>query len=414
MKNKANALTHLFHSRPRLALVCLTIGCIAPCHAADASADQSFGRFVKQIQFGGFVSQGYVKSSANDYIGDSSAGTFDFREYAANASWSKGHWRIGAQTFAQKLGLYGKDKIKLDWAMVDYQAAQWLGFRAGRVKTPRGLYNEALDLDAVRPFVLLPQSVYDARLRDFNASFDGGMAYGNIDGGKLGSFDYKAFYGDIPVSSDSGANDYFNSDKIMPNYSIGMDSVVGGSLFWNTPWQGLRVGYSLNQFKNLSTLRSTTGTAFDMHTKSAARYPRSLYSLEYVKGDWTFASEYGRESGRYVVNYVNRVRTSYPTAIVTSYYLSASRRINRWLEAGVVYDRYCENDTLSTGPLPSKIQIDRAFSLRFDLSEHLIFKLEGHSLRGAGKVFDTAANPQPVGSLTPKWSMIAAKTTYVF
>ena len=48
--------------------------------------------------------------------------------------------------------------------------------RAGRVKMPRGLYNEALDVDAVRPFVLLPQSVYDNRLRDFNASFEGPSA----------------------------------------------------------------------------------------------------------------------------------------------------------------------------------------------------------------------------------------------
>jgi hypothetical protein len=407
--DEALAPMHLHHSFPRFRSTRAVALWLASAAAACAS-DFSW----RNVQVGGFASQGYVKSSANDYIGDSSDGTFDFREYAANASWSMGKWRIGAQAFAQKLGVYGRDKIKLDWAMVDYQAAQWLGVRVGRVKTPRGLYNEALDVDAVRPFVLLPQSVYDARLRDFNASFDGAMTYGNIGCGKFGSIDYKAFYGDIAVSSDSGANDYFNGDKIMPNYEIGMDSVIGGSLFWNTPLQGLRVGYSFNRFKNLSTLRSTTGTAFDLHTKTAAKFPRTIYSAEYVVANWTFASEFSRESGDYVVNYINRVRTSYPKAKITSYYGSASRRINRWLEVGGYYDSYEEINTLSTGVQPPKKQIDRAVSLRFDVSEHLIFKIEGHSLRGPGKILDTAANPQPYASLTQKWSMLAAKVTYTF
>jgi len=389
-----------------LAFFALATGCVTVASAAVTWQD---------VQFGGFASQGYLKSSANDYLGDTSGGTFDFREYAANASWSKDKFRVGAQAFGQKIGDYGKDEIKLDWATVDYQATQWFGVRAGRVKMPRGLYNEALDLDSVRPFVLLPQSVYDPRLRDFNASFDGGMVYGNVELGRFGSIDYRGFYGDIPIKANSGANAYFNSDKPQYNLGINLDSVVGGSLFWNTPLAGLRTGYSFSQFKNLTSLRSADPRdPLNLHTKTAARYPRHLFSAEYIWGDWTFASEYSREQGTYVVNYLNRVKQSFPKSSNKSYYVSAARRINKWLEVGAYYDSYTENTVLSTGVQPPKKQKDYALSLRFDLNEHVIFKLEGHAYDGAGKIFDTVAKPQPQSSLDQKWTMIAAKTTFSF
>jgi len=58
------------------------------------------------IDFHGFASQGFIDNSGhNDYLGGkSSQGTFDFREYGANASMAYGKWRVGAQFFGQKLG----------------------------------------------------------------------------------------------------------------------------------------------------------------------------------------------------------------------------------------------------------------------------------------------------------------------
>ena len=59
--------------------------------------------------------------------------------------------------------------MKLDWAVADYNFRQEFGIRVGRVKYPKGLYGEALDLDVIRPFVFLPMSVYNPVLRDFSA-----------------------------------------------------------------------------------------------------------------------------------------------------------------------------------------------------------------------------------------------------
>lgn len=365
------------------------------------------------FQWGGFVSQGYiVNTGRNDYLGNSSHGTFDFREYAVNGSWSRGKLRVGAQAFGQKLGVYGDDKIKLDWAIADYQATQWFGVRAGRVKMPRGLFNEALDLDAVRPYVLLPQSVYDPRLRDFNASFDGGMAYGNIPAGRAGSFDYRAFGGKVGIDDKSGANDYFNSDRTMTNLAISMKSMVGATLFWNTPVNGLRAGYSYSRFNDLSSLRNSGNTPAGLHTKTARRYPRHLFSTEYAIGNWTLDAEYGREKGRYVGNFINTVRVIDIRSDNTSGYVAVSRRLGRQFEIGAYHDRYDEENGTTT--TTKKHQYDSAVSLRYDYNEHLLFKIEAHVYDGAGKVYDTLEHRQLQTNLDQHWSMFAVKTSYVF
>lgn len=370
------------------------------------------------IQFGGFASQGFlINTGDNDYLGNTSEGTFDFREYAANASWSKGKFRVGAQAFGQKLGEYGDDKITLDWAIVDYQAAQWFGIRAGRVKMPRGLYNEALDVDSVRPFVLLPQSVYDARLRDFNAAFNGGMAYGNIAAGRFGSVDYRVFYGEIPMQSDSGASVYFNNDLPSAIQDIGMDSVFGGSVFWNTPVNGLRSGYSYSGFKDFSVVRLLSYGPLQIPvTKTAPTHHRHLISAEYTTGDWVFAVEAGAE---------NSCSTVAATGAPMSYdfdsrygYISAARRISSRIELGAYISHSRDEGKLTPSTpgvdLPVLKQTDFAISTRFDVNDHLILKVEGHYIDGAGKIFDTPTHPQPFAARDGSWFMLATKATFSF
>jgi hypothetical protein len=378
----------------------------------------------KNIQFGGFASQGFLASSANDYLGETSHGTFDFREYAVNTSYATGHWRVGGQVFGQKLGVYGNDKIKLDWATVDYQATQWFGLRIGQVKMPRGLYNESLDLDSVRPFVLLPQSVYDNRLRDFNASFRGGMIYGNIGLRRAGSLDYRAFYGNMHVDAGSGALDYFHNDQPFLNESMKIDDVIGGSLFWNSPLTGLRGGYSYSSFRNTATSRFVFPPPPLVPLRAVGRsnaYDRHLLSLEYLTGDWVFAAEAGRSLAT-ISYFANDTGPRVVTFDFKSdyWYVSAARRINHWLELGTYYS-YSRDEqpaTYSVLPAlpdnPTPVQGDYALSARFDLNEHVLFKLEGHYMDGAGKIFDTYAHRQPIANRDNSWTMIAAKITFSF
>lgn len=376
-----------------------------------------FGEKLPAMDFHGFASQGFLWNTGNnDYLGgDSSDGTFDFREYGVNGSIAYGKWRVGAQVFAQKLGPYGDDQVKLDWGSVDYQAFQWAGLRAGRVKMPRGLYNETLDLDFTRPFVLLPQSVYDARLRDFQASFDGGMLYGNISLKKGGSLDYKLFVGAMNIATNSGASDYFNVDAPFPNLKIGMDLAYGGTLFWNTPLQGLRVGASFSRFENFVTTRYVTFRGMNSD-KVADTYDRYLISLEYTTGNWVFAAEGGWDDTDYSVEYPNTPVTIFLYPTTYYYYVSAAWRVKPWLELGAYYsDYHFDQDSVGTPVVFYDLdQHDIALCARFDITDYLIFKLEGHYLNGAGQVFDVPSKPQPVMNRDNSWFMFATKLTFSF
>jgi len=408
-------LSRLLRLLPSCAGLVLAAASVGPVSAAATTSDQPFGALMKNLQFGGFVSQGYLHSSANDYLGDTSNGTFDFREYAVNASWATSKWRIGAQAFGQKLGDYGDDKIKLDWATVDYQATQWFGVRAGRVKLPRGLYNESLDLDSVRPFVLLPQSVYDNRLRDFSAAFNGAMIYGNVSLKTAGSLDYRGYYGKMPLSTKSGASDFFNTDAPFPNLGISLDAARGGSLFWNTPVGGLRTGYSYSRFTNFSTLRYVPFRNANTY-KVAPTYDRHLLSVEYTTGDWVLAAEAGRENPEYNVHFLNQAPYAFLYVKSKAYYLSAARRINKTVELGAYYS-YSDFEQTGVGTpvqMPLTKQGDYALSARFDFNDHLLFKIEGHYMDGSQKIFDLPAHPQPPASRDDSWTLIAVKTTYSF
>lgn len=396
-------------------LAATTLG--ATLASSSAAEVNLLGPTLPPVDIHGFGSQGYIINSGhNDYLGgDSSSGTYDFREYGLNASVAKGKWRVGAQVFGQKLGPYGDDKMTLDWGSVDYQAEQWLGVRAGRVKMPRGLYNESLDLDFTRPFVLLPQSVYDARLRDFQASVDGGLVYGNVGLGKAGSFDYKAFGGTKSMSTHSGASDYFNLDAPFPNEKIGVDAAWGGSFFWNTPLQGLKAGYSFTQYDNLSTFRFVP---FRNETtdKVAPEFDRHLFSLEYMVGNWVFAAEGGWDDSDYYVAHQTGAKYAFLYPSDYYFYVSASWRATSWLELGAYYSKYhWEQRGVGTPVIfPDLDQGDLAICSRFDITDHVAFKLEGHYLDGSGAVFDVPSHPQPPAGRDDSWFMFATKLTVSF
>ena len=82
--------------------------------------------------------------------------------------------RIGAQGYDRDLGQLGQYHPSLDWGFADFRFKTWLGLRGGKVKTTLGLYTDTQDLDFLRVFALLPQSIYPTDLRDATIAHLGG------------------------------------------------------------------------------------------------------------------------------------------------------------------------------------------------------------------------------------------------
>lgn len=387
----------------------LAAGALSP----QASAAVTVGTR-QPVQIGGFFSQGYIQSSGNNYPFEAKDGTWDFREMGLNLSTTIGsHLRLGAQGFAQTLGNYGEDQVKLDWAQADYNFRQEFGIRLGRVKYPKGLYNEALDLDSVRPFVFLPMALYNPVVRDFNSAFNGGMVYGSLELGKAGSLDYKIFYGDIPMNPKQGVADFFNTINVYTPAGVshvGMDYSAGGQLFWSTPVTGLKLGYGYSFFENLVAAGKFAFFPTGDVTLTLPKYIYHTFSAEYVRDSWTFAGEYQKVGGDTAI--VNPFGATFGESKVANWYVSAARRLNDKFEVGTYFSSQ-ENKNPSAGsPDAANHNRDWAFSVRYDLNEHILVKAEYHLIDGRYNVFNTPRTPNR--TVKDDSSFFAVKTTFSF
>lgn len=367
-----------------------------------------------RVQIGGFLSQGYMTSDGNNYPFENNDGTFDFREMGFNASTTFGaHLRVGGQIFAQRLGNYGEDKVKLDWAVADYNFRQEFGIRVGRVKYPKGLYGESLDLDMVRPFIFLPMSLYNPVVRDFNSAVNGGMVYGTVNVGKAGSLDYKAFYGDIPMSPSMGVADFFNTTSLYTPAGVqdlGMDYTAGGQVFWNTPVNGLKAGYSYSFFNNLVAGGKFAYFPTGDVLLTLPKYEYHTLSVEYIRGQWTFAAEWQRVGGDTKV--ANPFGTTYGESKSDNWYVSVARRLNDKFELGTYYSSQ-ENKNPAAGSADAlNHNRDWAFSVRYDINDHILVKAEYHYVDGRMNVFNTPRTPNP--HMVDTSSLFALKTTLSF
>ena len=410
--NKPNSMISLIRRLPALAGLGLAIASGTIVQGAVNVGD---------VQIGGFFSQGYLLSNNNNYPVDTKDGTADFREMGFSASTNVGsHLRVATQVYAEKIGKYGNDKAILDWAMADYNFSPEIGLRAGRLKYPRSLESDVLDLDVVRPFILLPQSMYDVRLRDFQASFDGAMVYGTLTAGQS-TFDYKVYYGKIPMRLDSGVADYFNTSPLFANppgaKSLRMDSVRGASLLWNTPISGLRAGVTYSYITNLDVIGAMRAVPIFSATENLVKSQFEGVSLEYTKNAWTLTSEY-------LLNKIDTLLVL-PSFIAPpskgvfgtkNFYVSVARRLGTKFELGAYYD----NTRLSyptTGTLPSDPvngRQDWALALRYDFNDHLLFKIEGHAIHGTKDIFNVPGVENPTAKIKDSMLLVAAKTTLSF
>ena len=175
---------------------------------------------------------------------NSSQGSAAFTDFGVNVSTSvTDKLRVGAQLYDHNLGQLGQYHPSLDWAVADYRFKSWFGIRGGKVKTTLGLYTDTQDLDFLRTFALLPQSVYPADLRDATIAHLGGDIYGNVPlKHRLGDLSYTAYAGHRSDSIHSGVayliSQYGTHFKSYGGLQYGVD------LRWNAPVKGLLIGAS--------------------------------------------------------------------------------------------------------------------------------------------------------------------------
>ncbi len=358
------------------------------------------------VEIHGFVSQGFLKSTDNNFLADSERGSFEFTEAGINFTKPvSDRLRVGLQLFSRDLGPIGDYKVKLDWAYLDYRWRDWLGIRAGRTKLPFGLYNDTSDIDAAQPTALLPQSVYPATNRDFLLAQTGVELYGDHPIGSLGALDYRAYVGTIFI--DLGLQPPNSPIQIA---KLTIPYVFGTRVMWETPLEGLRVGGSVQRLRLETELLDARDASMPRAITADIPATLAVGSLEYARNDFLFAAEYAR--------WYTRVETSDPTVIPATRAISermyglAAYRAQPWLQVAGYYSLYYP--TLDDRAGPSARQHDVATTVRFDITPNWCLKLEGHHMRGTASLSSSLNPGHTLDQLANRWLLFVAKTTVYF
>ncbi len=377
------------------------------------------------VQVHGFVSQGAMLSTGNDYLAHTRRGSVEFFDAGLNFSTEVvDRLRVGVQIFARDLGPLGDYSLKADWAYLDYRWRPWLGLRAGRIKLPFGLYNEYSDIDSARLSILLPQSLYPTRGRDFTLAQTGFSLYGAFRPFDLGLLEYQLGFGTIFVD----AKENPAVDNLDTPY------VAAGQVFWRTPLPGLRIGGSAQALR-LSldyTLPAATAEALRMAMRVPPDFDGKIHfdfqdfrmyvaSLEFESHGFLLAAEYGRYFGRLVLE----PDQGQPPGKVNEerFYGLLTYRFTGWLEAGAYYsiihldagDRNGDSNPSYAAEHHRGYQRDLALSVRFDVNDHWLFKLEAHYLVGTASLQSAdIANTGGIAKLAREWGLFLFKTTVTF
>lgn len=402
------------------------------------------------LYLGGFVSQGYLNSADHNYlIANTREGSGAFNEVALQvAAEPRDDLRVGIQLLGRDFGSRTTANVVVDWAYGDYRWRDQLGFRAGKIKLPIGLYNQGRDIDMLRTAVLLPQSVYAEQDRELLIAYEGVGIYGSILLGRWGELDYEACYGSLSVP-DGGigpTNDAYREGArqaipfvaaaVAERYAVAVDSVAvsladspdpelavpwigGGSLIWLTPVTGLRLGttYFAGDVEAAGRYR------YDVLVSDGDGLPTYLPwiidvdqdldlhstlsgSVEYVRGDWTLAAEFAR--------------TRFAELSDLGWYASSQVQLAPRWSVGLAYSEYFPNRddrdgaALAAAGLPEHgaWQRDLGVSVRFDVNEHWLLKLEWHAMDGTAMVLE--GGPDAATDNDRYWRVLAAKTTFHF
>jgi hypothetical protein len=426
------------------------------------SAGGSYALEMGPIDVHGFISQGYLQSTANNYLAKSEKGSFEYNEAGINFSTNvSDKLRLGLQLMARDMGDSGNNEVQLDWGFADYRWRNELGLRFGKLKMPMGLYNETRDVDMLRTWILLPQGVYQEYIRDFIVALEGGAIYGTLDAGPAGSFEYSDVLGTIGNMDTSNKSFGAMMVSMMSPYAMVGETVNAedirltgrkfnvASLIWNTPVEGLRLGgtYMMGRVdfevpemsQTLYTLIGGIPTLVQLdfpERNAKAILNNPTYSAEYKWKDLTLAAEYMEQKVKMTYDIdtpalLTALGLEMPSGTTTQgYYGSAAYRFTDWLELGAYYSVYYRDKhdkkgedmvdmatTVANATATSVAVVDHqawqkdtCVTARFDINPAWCIKLEGHHMNGTAQVFDYSS----ADDLRKIWTLYAAKATFNF
>ena len=384
---------------------------VSSCCLSLTHADDGKEWLPESVQIHGFLSQGLIHTSDNNFFGksDDSIST-NFREMGINGSWNPlPNLQMAMQLVWRNAGKTDNSDLRIDYGLASYNLysseTSLLTLRGGRVPTPLGLYNDTRDVAATRPSILLPQSIYFDANRNLALSADGGYLYG----------EHRTEYGDFSL----------NFGLIVPRMDDpDFNHVIAGNdpghMEGDTSWI-TRLGY---EWQSGLIRLAVTYADFQGDYKASSQsllLPGSwqfnplILSAQYNAENWSITSEYA-------LRRVKFKNFGFPDFTFTgqSFYVQGTYRFTNALEGIARYDDLIWNlddrkgNTFSQAvpgaPNHSRFAQDWTLGLRYEILPSLMLSAEYHRINGTGWL----SGLENTQGTTQHWNMYLMMISYSF
>ncbi|MXS84365.1 hypothetical protein ABO04_00160 [Nitrosomonas sp. HPC101] len=407
--NSRKFFTNIFKGIAGLALI---------FSASPGYADEhQVAQILKQLQVHGFLSQGYVKTTGNNFFGHSNnSGSFDFREIGLTASLRPlPRLQLSGQLLHRRAGEGSDGGIRIDFGFLDYNfmntPAVEFGVRLGRMKHPLGFYNDTRDVPFTRPSILLPQSIYFDRTRNLALASDGALLYGES----------RTDWGNIAIQA--GAAFPQVGDKDTETSIFGNTVPVRGDLKSRLSYLG-RITYERPDGRLRLAVSSTqlnvgySPGQNDIFESGSFRFSPLILSAQYNAERWSVTSEYALRYSRHH-GFGNSGLDRSSTG--ESFYLQGIYRLFPGWEAVLRYDWLFANRKDRNGkkfaaasgyPAHSQYAKDLTIGLRWNITPSIMLSTEYHRVNGTAWL-SPLDNPD-INDTKKNWNLFAAQISYRF
>lgn len=365
-------------------------------------------------QLHGFLTQGLVTSTNNNFYGDSKDKiSTDFREIGVNSSYRiTPGLQLSAQVISRRTGKLDDGDLALDYAFVDISLYSdednKFGFRVGRIKNPYGLYTDTRDVASTRPGIIVPQAIYPDAVRRLALASDGIGLYGNI----------KAPGGSVDILLGGGKEQI--NDRSTKAFLLG--AAVDGSLKQDRLSSGIRALYETDNKQwrgGISYLRfhqQFTPAPTDPFPARELLITPWVFSLQYSGERWTFTGEYTLRDEK-----TTSVNATIGDVTANGWYLQGQYRLMPQWELLLRYESAVSDIDDPTGKqfaastggnALTRYARDLVIGARYDVTSDFMVRTELHHVQGA---FWLSPLENPItNDLQRNWNLLMLLGSYQF
>ncbi len=391
----------------------------------------------------GYVSQGYINTAGNNYLGDNRDGSFDFGEAGLNLYFRPiNRIYFSTQLISRNIGDYesGEDDLKLDYGLIGFNLisnnSYDINARFGRFKYSYGLLNDIQDISVATPGILAPQVMYFDYILN-TLSLDGIQIEQNLRFNDIGSFRFDFMYGKNPDETKrerDAINQFIEDTKPYSDGATGEISSYDGTgsarLMYFSPDNSLLLGYS--RTFNDGTLLINVDCPYYSYN-NIVDGNTDTFSVEYVADKWTITSEY------HSIFTSNKVTTIIPSLNYydyfdgeirsEAYYLQVTYQLRHDFEAMLRYEAYFMDKSDTNGSKWAnsvgnqsinyyRYSKDWIVGAKYDINDNFILKSEFHIIDGAALNYaagNIGSSDNEIGDGYDRyWNMFIVELTYSF